>query len=148
MIYVMLSVVLVALLALSGLVAWGLFVALPDANRASDAPDMPSIHAELVERIQTLEQESQLVRQAVATGIENVERVERRIRGTVRRAKKELDSLGIEHAGLDAEASELSQLDALGGGEEGLSPVRQSVEDAISSIPGVSQKQLWAIRGG
>ena len=148
MIYALLSVVLVALLALSGLVAWGLFVALPDANRASDAPDMPSIHAELVERIQTLEQESQLVRQAVATGIENVERVERRIRGTVRRAKKELDGLGIEHAGLDAEASELSQLDALGGGEEGLSPVRQDVEDAISSIPGVSQKQLWAIRGG
>jgi len=148
MIYVLLSVVLVSLLALSGLVAWGVFVALPEANRVADAPDTPSLHAELVERIQTLEQESQLVRQAVATGIENVERVERRIRGTVRRAKKELDGLGIEHAGLDAEATELSQLDAIGGAEVGLSPVRESVEDAVSSIPGVSQRQLWAIRGG
>jgi len=86
-------------------------------------------------------------RAAVAQGIDHVERVERRIRGTVRRARKELADNGFEHDGLEAEAEGLHLVDGDGGEEGWVPPMQQDVGDAPSSIPGLSRMQLLRIRG-
>jgi len=87
---------------------------------------------------------------AVAEGIERVERYERRIKNTVRRAQKELAEQGFTHDGLEAEGEELHLVDGEGGNGERLPPVPGSVdeaESAPSSIPGVSQAILFRARG-
>jgi len=87
---------------------------------------------------------------AVAEGIERVERYERRIKNTVRRAKKELAEQGFEHAGLEAEDTELRLVDGEGGDGEGVPPVPGRVDETQqtpSSIPGVSQETLMRARG-
>lgn len=64
---------------------------------------------------------------AVAEGIENVQRAERRVRATVARARKELREHGMESAGLEAEWSELRERDGDGGEGEGVPPVQEHV---------------------
>jgi len=77
---------------------------------------------------------------AVAEGIKHVERAENRVRATVRRAREELDSLGVEHPGLEAEARELRLVDGGGGREEGVPSVPEGVgpgePDAPAGFPG------------
>ncbi len=81
---------------------------------------------------------------AVAEGIERVERYERRIKATIKRAKKELAERGFEHEGLEAEAHELREvntnsgegteadpvlpLNAAPGEDEWVQPVRLGLE--------------------
>ena len=87
---------------------------------------------------------------AVAEGIQRVDRSERRIKATVRRAKAQLASLGLEDEGIDAEARELGIPDDDGGGARRLPPVQEAVvdpENAPSSVPGVTQGQLRRARG-
>jgi len=88
--------------------------------------------------------------QAVADGIERVDRSERRIHATVKRARKELADGGLESPGLEAEANDLRLLDGGRSEEQGMPTVREELATyggTPSSIPGVSREQLRAIRG-
>ncbi len=89
---------------------------------------------------------------AVSEGIERTDRAERRVRGVIQRAKKELGARGYEDPGLEAEAYELRAVDGDGGKDGGVPPVPTEVaevEPAPSSIKGVSADQLrrrWEIK--
>ncbi len=95
-----------------------------------------------------LEQQSQKIKDltfAVSEGIERTDRAERRVRGVIQRARKELGKLGYEDPGLEAEAHELRILNGEGGGDGGVPVVPEevaAVEPAPSSIKGVSAEQL------
>lgn len=65
---------------------------------------------------------------ATAEGIERVERAERRVRSTVKRARKELAAEGFESPALEAEDAELRLVDGGGGEDERMRPVREDVE--------------------
>ena len=94
-----------------------------------------------------LQQEFQALRAAVAEGIEHVDRVENRIRGTIKRARKELSERGLESPGLDAEVATLSLVDDQGGGAEAVPVVPAGVGEPQSSVPGVTPEQLRRVRG-
>ena len=82
---------------------------------------------------------------AVSEGIERTDRAERRVRGVIQRARKELGKLGYEDPGLEAEATELRIVDGDGGTDGGVPTVPKEVaevEPAPSSIRGVSADQL------
>jgi len=82
---------------------------------------------------------------AVSEGIERTDRAERRVRGVIQRARKELGKLGYEDPGLEAEATELRIVDGEGSGDGGVPTVPKevaAVEPAPSSIRGVSADQL------
>ncbi len=88
---------------------------------------------------------------ALAEGIERVDRSERRVKATVARARKELESRGLVDPGVEAESEELRLVDAARGSDRGVYPVREPVEPGVpppSSIPGVSAEQLRTLRGG
>jgi len=97
-------------------------------------------HLELVARVD-------LLVLAVDAGITHVERVEKRVAATIRRARKEFTDAGFEHAGLDAEAAELQLVDGDGGEEDSVPPMPTDVEGTPSSIPGVTAEQLARFRG-
>lgn len=87
---------------------------------------------------------------AISDGIERTDRAERRIKATVKRARKELLSRGYVDPGLEAEGFELRELDGEGSDESELRPVQPSlgiVEDETSSIRGVSLAALRRARG-
>ena len=87
---------------------------------------------------------------AVSEGIERTERTERRIASTVARARKELRESGYDHPGVEAEAHELRNVDASGGGPVGVPPVPEEVADDAdhpSSIRGVPASALRRVRG-
>lgn len=76
---------------------------------------------------------------AVDQGIKHVDRVENRIRSTVRRARESMAEHGYESPGLDAEAAELRELDGTGGGDGAVPAVPQDVAptgDRYAGIPG------------
>ena len=76
---------------------------------------------------------------AVAEGITHVDRVENRIRATVRRAQEKLAEHGYEHPGLEAEASELREVHGDRSEPSGLPPVQPHLEDdrdRYAGIPG------------
>ncbi len=89
---------------------------------------------------------------AVSEGIERTDRAERRVRGVIQRARKELGARGYEDPGLEAEAYELRAVDGDGVKDSGLQPVSEEVaevEPAASSIRGVSAELLrrrWGIK--
>lgn len=98
---------------------------------------------------------AELVRQmqeltiAVDTGVNRVQRSENRVRAIVQGARKELASHGFEHAGLEAEASQLHDVDGGGGDAEPVPAVPENVEafdDTPSSIPGISVGTLRRAR--
>lgn len=89
---------------------------------------------------------------AVAQGIAHVDRAENRIRSTVKRARKELESHGLEWAGLEAEATDLREADGGGGTESELPTVPENVEPrgptTIPGVPGVfSAEDVMAFSG-
>jgi hypothetical protein len=84
---------------------------------------------------------------AVAEGIKHVERAENRIRATIGRARKELEEVGVEHPGLEAEYAELSVLDGGGGQSAPMPQMHENVVPTQSSVPGVSPDQLRRVRG-
>lgn len=101
-------------------------------------------------RVELLEGKMKDLTLAVAEGIENVARKERRIGATLARARKELRDRGYEDPGLDAEAHELSLVDGAGGESDGVRRVPEDVEDAkeeASSIKGVTKEELRRARG-
>jgi len=100
--------------------------------------------------IQGIEAKFKELTLAVAEGIESVSRKERRIAATLARARKDLKKLGYENAGLEAEASELNEIDATGSDEQRVPAMREAVGAAIeqaSSIRGVPLETLRRYRG-
>lgn len=83
---------------------------------------------------------------ALSEGIEHVDRAERRIHATVKRARAKLKDLGYEDPGLDAEAAELRARDGDGSEAAGVQLVPEDVEEA-SSVHGVSKATLRRVRG-
>jgi len=89
---------------------------------------------------------------AVSEGIERTDRAERRVRGVIQRARKELGKLGYEDPGLEAEAHELHVVDGDGGKDGGVPVVPKEVAAVggeASSIKGVSAELLrkrWGIK--
>lgn len=75
---------------------------------------------------------------AIAEGIERVDRSERRVRATVARARKRMEELGHVDEGLEAENSELRPLDADGGEEEGVPPLREGVGSRAPGFEGIT----------
>ena len=112
-----------------------------------DAPRTCDECAGNTSRLLQLEGELSNVRAAVAEGISHVDRVEMRIQGAVKRARKELRESGAEHPGLEAEAAELSLIHGGGGEGPAMPVVPQAVEQPGSSVPGVSPEQLRRVRG-
>ena len=114
------------------------------------AQDMPRTCAgcdQNTMKIDQIEAQLQGVKFAVAEGIEHVERVENRIRGTVKRARKELQERGLTSPGLEAEASGLSLVDDERGEGSPMPVVPADVVQPDSSVPGVSPEQLRRVRG-
>lgn len=68
------------------------------------------------------------MRHAVAEGIERVDRSERRIKQTVRRAREKLEAAGYTDDGLEAEAQQLQLLDGQGGGGGRMPDMQQAME--------------------
>ena len=82
---------------------------------------------------------------AVSEGIERTDRAERRVRGVIQRARKELEARGYDDPGLEAEAHELRIVDGDGSKDGGVPPVSEEVAavgGAASSIKGVSAEIL------
>ena len=136
-----------AIVALFWIVVRRPAVPLPVHQEVQDTPQTCAGCEDVARGLQHIETELQAVKVAVADGIEHVDRVETRIRGTVKRARKELQEHGLEVPGLEAEATTLSLLD--GGGGEGTSmPVMPArVAEDQSSVPGVTPEQLRRVRG-
>ncbi len=87
---------------------------------------------------------------AVAEGIERVDRSERRIHATIKRARKELEEHGFESPRLEAEAAELQLSDGTASPGGKVPAVPGNVEgapDAPSSIHGVPASTLRKVRG-
>lgn len=103
--------------------------------------------AQCIAKVLELEHQLETVRAAVAEGISHVDRVEMRIQGAVKRARKELRESGAEHPGLEAEAADLSLIHGDGGEGSAVPLVPQAVEQPGSSVPGVSPEQLRRVRG-
>jgi len=87
---------------------------------------------------------------AVDEGIQRTERAERRIRTTIRSARKRLADSGVTDDAVEAEAAGLRLIDGDPGEGERVPAVREGVEDAAgetSSISGVSRETLRRVRG-
>ena len=82
---------------------------------------------------------------AVSEGIERTDRAERRVRGVIARARKELAARGYEDPGLEAEDKELRIVNGDGGQDQQLPLVSEDVAkgaDEASSIRGVPASVL------
>jgi len=89
--------------------------------------------------------------QAVAEGIERVDRAERRVKATVRSAKKELADAGFQHPGLNAEDAQLQLVDDIGvdpGPLPGLPDVLEDAPDPLrpGPFPGSTMADVEAWR--
>jgi len=98
-------------------------------------------------RMGALEADHLDVRAAVAHGIEDIERVDNRIKATIRRTTKQLEEAGVESPTLNAEAEHFRVIDGGGGDDSGVLPLHEGVEEAQSSIPGVTAAELAKVRG-
>jgi len=86
---------------------------------------------------------------ATAEGIERVDRAERRIQATVKRARRHLAESGYVDDGLETEAGDLRLLDGGGSESEPVPSVPTEVAASApeaSSIPGVTREQLLRVR--
>ncbi|MEE8488688.1 MAG: hypothetical protein V3S43_00020, partial [Acidimicrobiia bacterium] len=82
---------------------------------------------------------------AISEGIERTDRAERRVKNTIRRARKELETRGYVDPGLEAEDLEFRERDGAGGDEAGLRALPAAVApvpEETSSIRGVSVETL------
>jgi hypothetical protein len=74
---------------------------------------------------------------AVDEGIRHVDRAENRVRAVIRRAREKLEEHGIEYGAIEAEAAEIRERDAGGGGTRGVLPMPASVGSDRQAPPGV-----------
>lgn len=86
--------------------------------------------------------------QAVAQGIQHVERSERRVKSTLQRTRQKLRENGMEDAAVEAEFSELRDVDGGGSEPEPMPAVSTEMGNgAYSSVEGVTSEQLMRARG-
>lgn len=126
---------------------WVTFRALPTIIERLERHPVPPLPSDNAPELAALNSRVDDLFTAVSQGILHVDRSEKRVQATIRRARSEFADGGFEHDGLEAEHAEFSVID--GGGSEGvkLPPVPPDVAGNESSIPGVSIEQLRAIRG-
>ena len=87
---------------------------------------------------------------AVSEGIERTDRAERRIKASVQRAQKKLESLGYVDDGIEAEVAELRLIDGDRSEKGGVPTVSTPVENVApegSSVRGVPLETLKRARG-
>jgi len=102
--------------------------------------------SELHGRVTALEKHADDLLIAVAEGIKQVDRSEKRVQASIRRARSELEEGGVPTGALDGEYEEFFGGD--GNGSGALPAVPEAVEaDIPSSIPGISLAQLRRARG-
>jgi len=116
------------------------------------APHHPDVRLELIvpleARVRELERTGDDLLLAVSEGIKNVERAEKRVQATIRRARTELEEGGVSTGALEAEHAEFFPGYADGSDQGELSIVPPAVEpDRPSSIPGITAEQLARARG-
>jgi len=140
----------ISALVVSLLMATGVFLAIqarPAAHlQPYDDSEIRSLLAAQGTQLATLTQ-------AVANGIKEVDKNNRRIESVVRRARKELEDVGLEHPGLEAEAGDLQLSDEPGSPEQGVHPLHEVVgpsgdgsEHLPSGIPGATPAMEQELR--
>ena len=88
---------------------------------------------------------------AVSEGIERTDRAERRVRGVIARARKELAARGYEDPGLEAEDQELRIVNGDGGQDQQLPPVSEDVapsaeeSSSIRGVPASVLRRKWGM---
>ncbi len=92
--------------------------------------DLQDAQREISARLDAVEARIKELIHAVSKGIEHTDRAERRIKSTIRRARKELADLGIEDPALEAEDAQLRLVDEPGGEQDGVQPVPEGVDRA------------------
>jgi len=100
-------------------------------------------------RIAAIETKVRDLTLALSDGVQRVQRSENRVRAIVKSARQELRDAGFEHPGVEAEASELRQVDGDDRVEEPLSALPADVDAAgrkPSAVPGVSVRQMRVAR--
>jgi len=105
---------------------------------------------ELIEQVGEFEGWRKEIVIAVGEGIERTDRAERRIKASVQRARKQLESLGYVDDGLESEAVDLRLIDGDGSEKGELPTVSAPVENATpegSSVRGVPLETLKRARG-
>jgi len=105
---------------------------------------------ELTENVDGLDAWKKEIVIAVGEGIERTDRAERRIKASVQRARKQLESLGYVDDGLESEAVDLRLIDGDGSEKGGVPPVSAEVANApeeSSSVRGVPLETLKRARG-
>lgn len=103
---------------------------------------LPLVDDPRIEALQTKINELTL---AVSDGIQRAHRSENRVRAIVTGARRELAEHGLEHAGVEAEAGELREIDGNPGDDEPLPAVPDDMGNGAetpSAIPGVTVGQL------
>jgi len=149
---ILLAVAIATLAALTSSVVWAVRV----FSQQIDLVGPPRDSTETLEHIaqaarerDELERRIDQLTQAVAEGIERVDRAEKRIRKSVTSARKLVRENGLEHPAIEAEYEELRERDAepIEGGELQLVP-EPVEEDRKTGIPGLSPATLAAMRGG
>jgi len=106
--------------------------------------------AEIIDRFDGLDGWRKEIVIAVGEGIERTDRAERRIKASVQRARKQLESLGYVDDGLESEAVDLRLIDGDGSERGGVPPVPAEVANAqeeSSSVRGVPLETLKRARG-
>ena len=130
--------------ALRGIV--GTMRAMESTLAAFEARESPQPGPEEHNRMNVLEAGLADLTLAVAEGVNNVQRSERRVRAVVTGARRQLAEAGYEHAGLEAEHGELRSLDADSGNGEPVPAVPEAVDGLdphrASVIPGMTVRQM------
>ena len=121
----------------------GRLVALLDLLGSFDRPESTQREPDEHNRMTVLEAKIGDLTLAVSEGVNNVQRSERRVRAVVQSARRELADAGFDHAGVEAEAKQLRELDGEGSDKEEVPAVPEVVVGPERSpIPGVTAKQL------
>lgn len=105
-----------------------LSVAIKEKDRPETAPETPADLTDVWKVIGELEASHKSLMQAVAVGIEHVDRSERRVRATVKRAKKRFEESGYSDEGLEAEEEGIYLGDEDGLRQEELPLLQDDVE--------------------
>jgi len=114
-------------------------------------PENVGIPASEDQRIAVIETQIHDLVIAVSEGIQRVHRSENRVRAVVASARKELAEQGFDHAGIEAEARELREVDGDSRDDESVPAVPEDVgngSQAPSSIPGVTigeMRRAWRL---
>jgi len=100
-------------------------------------------------RLEQLEEGRQELVLAVSEGIERTDRAERRIKATIKRARRELADAGLTDPALEAEAAELQLIDDRASDPGPVPPVQAAVEqdtEVDQPIPGVPGRSFRRMR--